>query len=147
MSQNEFKDWFFDVINESNLPLRDINVFDKKNSIEIELEGNEKFLVIINQNLGGKTMDEKLDEIYKIFLEFEVIDKFINKNKFNFGKYEQLLSKDEFENLEDDIFEFVTKNDKLMFKGAFCYAYKLFHELEDFHWEMDKKDITEQKDL
>ena len=51
MDINIFKDLLFDTINESALPIEDIDTYDEGNSFIITTSDNKKFII----NIKGKT--------------------------------------------------------------------------------------------
>lgn len=56
MSKDEFKDRLFDILNESNdLPIKDIAVDDKEDTIKVYLTDGTNFIIFVD-NLYEKTL-------------------------------------------------------------------------------------------
>lgn len=59
MTFNKFKDLLFDIINESRLPITDIDADDLNNTFRITLRDNSQFMVSLSAEKYTKVIDLK----------------------------------------------------------------------------------------
>lgn len=85
----------------------------------------------IEQETFLQDMDETNSRIYGIFEEFTnswEYNHVMMQNNMDLDWLEEKLEREDYQKLEDDILRFCLKNDKLVFRMGFRYAWSLFSE-------------------
>ncbi len=71
-------------------------------------------------------MDDRIREIYQTAITQPEFTQLLKKNDFNISWLKSKLEYEDYEKLEEMIFEYGNKNDEIMFKAGFQYAWDLF---------------------
>lgn len=69
---------------------------------------------------------DKLSEIYQTVITKQEFYDLFQSNSFDISWLKPKLETKDYLNLEDIIFDYVNKNDELLFKAGFRYAWALF---------------------
>lgn len=69
---------------------------------------------------------DKLLEIYQMAIAQPELNERLQTNCFDISWLQSRLEKEDYINLEEIIFDYGNKNDEILFKAGFQYAWKLF---------------------
>lgn len=108
----------------------------KKGLFRIEISDGSKFLIRIGEHeaeQGAAFLDmgdenSRIHEIYKRFINSWEYNQVLMHNDFDIEWLERELDMEDYRKLEDYFLHYCSKNDELLFKLGFKYAWSLFHE-------------------
>lgn len=70
----------------------------------------------------------KLEGILEFLTNDPEYNAVLSENRLDIGWLKDKISMTEYRRLEEDVFDYASKNDKLVFVMGFQYAWELFHE-------------------
>lgn len=126
-------------IEESELPITEIErIQTDKGLFGISTSDNSQFLLKIAKRdakqestfLEMDEADSKIHEIYERFANSWEYNEILMNHTFDIEWLIDMIDTENYQKLEDYILKYCSRNDELLFRLGFKYAWSLFHECE-----------------
>lgn len=102
----------------------------------VKISDRSRFLIRIDERKADQEDDfsemerenSRIHEIYKGFINSWEYNQVLVRNDFDLEWLKEELEIKDYRKLEDHLLQYCSKNDELLFKLGFKYAWSLFHE-------------------
>ncbi len=135
MDIEKFADILLKSIKEAKMPVTEVERI-KDSLFGIAMSDDNQFLIKIGRRepkqeaafLEMEESDSKIHEIYNKFADSWEYGLILKHNDFDISWLIEVLESEEYDKLEDYILHYCAKNDELLFRLGFKYAWSLFSE-------------------
>lgn len=137
MNIEKFTDMLLDSFEKMGVPVADVQQIKTDNSLfGVEMPDDSQFLIKIGKcNTEEETlfceMDETGSRIHEMFEKFTNSWEYnhtLMKNKLDIDWLMRKLEKEDYQRLENYVLDYSSRNDELIFRLGFRYAWSLFTE-------------------
>lgn len=140
MDIENFTSMLLKSIGKAGLPIVDVErLHENKCLFEIEMFDKSEFLLKIEKRDAEQEAylmeldeaDSKINDIYERYTNSWEFNNVMKHNDFDIDWLKGELELDDLLKLEDYILSYCSKNDELIFRLGFKYAWSLFHECSE----------------
>ncbi len=137
MDMESFAAMLLDSIGRAGLPIADVErLHENKCLFGIEMSDKSEFLLKIGKRdveqeahlIELDETDSKIHEIYERYTNSREYNEALMRNDFDIDWLEREVGIEKYRKLENEILYYCSRNDEILFRLGFKYAWSLFHE-------------------
>lgn len=137
MNIESFAAKLFETMRKSGIPIKDVEqLHENKWLFGIEMSDKSEFFLKIGERNAEQEAylmdldekDSKIHEIYERFTNSWEYNNALMHNDFDIDWLDEKLDIKDYRKLEDYILRYCSRNDEILFRLGFKYAWSLFHE-------------------